>query len=116
MLPKDTACPICGNTSWKRIPLVIHHWGPTTRLEAIRLGKYRRMCDSCNHLLRNVVFDGRLYTDDITWEEQWLYLCGRFSWDTTCYPNFDGVEKNWSKLTQKELVLVGRKSWMEVGG
>ena len=97
LIPK--VCPVCKNppiVDGGRF-LVIHHWGAATKLEAIRLGNYRRMCYSCNAYLKNLDL-GWLYSGDSDWEGQYSFLARRFKDNGRQYPNWDGAEGEWSKF------------------
>lgn len=92
-------CPICRNPVDR---LVLHHWtsdgGVGGKVRDILAGDYRRMCDACNHYLGSV-YGGWGYPG---WEEQFAKLKVRFSGLKEFYPNFDGVEGWWSRLTIRE--------------
>jgi len=92
LIPK--VCSICKNTVSR---LVIHHWGGS-KLEAIKKRLYRRMCDSCNATLGRI-FRGRYPS----WSEQYSVLCSEIKRYRRQYPNFDGIEGEWSIITEKEI-------------
>ncbi len=138
LLPK--VCPVCGNIlkgDW----LETHHWGCGEGywgyIEALKAGKLRRMCASCNRLLglhpeaQAYNYSGekwywyrwfrihgdRLYLDSTyTWEEQFEMLSEYFTSDKKryLYPNFDGVERPWSRFLPVEEELF-RKMLKELG-
>ena len=108
-------CPICLNP---HSTLEFHHWGFKYNLTAFRQGNYRRVCPSCNRILSPLYRDvrvskryrywtkrflehgGRLYTDrGYTWEEQFSLLSEYFGSFLKLgqYPNFDGIEREWSR-------------------
>ena len=124
-------CPLCGNG----LPdgkLEWHHWGTKHEGEADELGKCRRMCRSCNRILgigvtngglgklwRKGLYNEEMFTDRMTWERQkeFLYSYYRDKDKKERYPNFDGIEKDWSRLTsiEEEIYrkIIGRSSYGE---
>lgn len=90
-------CPICKNPTEK---LAVHHWGD----EAYDVGdKYRRVCESCNAQL-GILFKGE-YPD--TWEKQYKVLVEKIlAVYPVSYPFCDGIEGDWSRITEQEVELV----------
>ena len=91
-------CPVCKNPTDR---LVIHHWWGERRY-VIEDGDYRRICPSCNAIL-GVIYKGNY---PIRWEEQFAALGKYFEKFPGFYSNFDGVEGDWSLLTETEVELI----------
>jgi len=94
-------CPICKRQLFHFEGLVYHHWGDS-KLNAIRLGGYRRMCRSCNSALGRI-FKGNYPAD---WGEQYKALCDEIRKYPIQYSSFDGEEGNWSRISGEELEKV----------
>ena len=96
-------CPVCKNppiVDNGRF-LVLHHWGPSSKLDCLREGNYRRICGSCNSYLMHVDL-GWLYSIDADWKGQYELLARRCSNNPRVYPDFDGIEGDWSKFVPEE--------------
>ena len=90
IVPK--VCPLCLNPTEY---FELHHWRIRYLETAFfQQGYYRRMCPSCNRVLVWCGFRK-------PWEEQWRFLCKYYTRNKKRrleYPNFDGVERGWSRF------------------
>ena len=86
-----STCPFCGQPITS---LYIHHWGPYKQHEAIHSGMFRRMCQSCNMLLKDVY--------SMPWGDQVSRLGNR--------------EEDWSQLvsTEKQFIrFLHSRGWKQ---
>ena len=107
-LPLDTPCPICGTSPFNPNDgehLVIHHWGPGSKKQAIKAGRCRRICGRCNTYLGQQLA-GLLYKKEMTWKTQLDVLFERCRRDYRNFPNFREEEGSWSIVVGPETVEV----------
>ena len=93
LIPKQ--CPVCKSSVDR---LVFHHWVGAYVYVGVCLGLYRRLCGSCNSLLGS--FYRGIYPLD--WALQYSKLEEYFRIWRFLYPNFDGSEGWWGRITIEE--------------